>query len=148
MANFNKVLLMGNLTRDPEVRTTQGGTQVAKFGMAVNRKFTANGQTQEQTCFVDCTAFGRQAEVLAQYMRKGRGLFIEGRLEYQTWTDQQGGKRSKHEVIVENFQFLGQGQGQGQGQGGGGRQGAGAPDEGGFGNGGGFGYEAEGEIPF
>ncbi len=107
MANFNKVFLMGNLTRDVELRYTQGGSAVAKLGMAINRKFTTNNETRESTCFVDLTAFGRQAEVLNQYMSKGRPLFVEGRLEFSTWEGQDGAKRSKLEVIIENFQFIG-----------------------------------------
>ena len=107
MANLNKVFLMGNLTRDIELRYTQGGMAVAKLGMAINRKFTSNNETRETTCFVDLTAFGRQAEVLNQYVRKGSPLFVEGRLEYSTWEGQDGGKRSKLEVIIENFQFIG-----------------------------------------
>jgi single-strand DNA-binding protein len=107
MANFNKVLLLGNLTRDIELRYSQGGLAIAKFGMAINRKYTANGEAKESTCFVDLTAFGKQAEILGQYVGKGSPLFVEGRLEYSTWEGQDGGKRSKLEVIVENFQFLG-----------------------------------------
>ena len=145
MANFNKVFLMGNLTRDPELRSTQGGTQVCKFGLAVNRKYTSNGQQQEETCFVDLTAFGRQAEVINQYCAKGRPLFVEGRLQFSTWQTQDGQKRNKLEVIVENFQFMGQGQG---GAGGGGGGGAGRAQGGGFGDAGGFGDSAESEIPF
>ncbi len=108
MANFNKVILVGNLTRDIEVRYTQGGLAVAKMGMAINRKFKQGEESKESTCFVDLTAFGRQAEVLNQYVSKGSPLFVEGRLEYSTWEAKEGGgKRSKLEVIVENFQFLG-----------------------------------------
>jgi single-strand DNA-binding protein len=113
MANLNKVLLIGNLTRDVEMRATQGGVQIAKMGMAINRKFTQNGQSRETTCFVDLTAFGRQAEVLAKYVSKGSPLFVEGRLEFSNWEDKEGNKRSKLEVIVENFQFLGGGAGAG-----------------------------------
>lgn len=119
MANFNKVILIGNLTRDIELRHTQGGLAIAKLGMAINRKFTQNGETKETTCFVDLTAFGRQAETLSQYVSKGSPLFVEGRLEYSTWESQEGGKRSKLEVVIENFQFMG-GRGQGGGAGGGG----------------------------
>lgn len=107
MANFNKVILLGNLTRDVELRHTQGGQALAKFGMAINRKYTVNGEAKETTCFVDLTAWGRQAEVLSQYVKKGSQLFIEGRLEYSTWEAEGGGKRSKLEVVVENFQFVG-----------------------------------------
>jgi len=111
-ANFNKVLLMGNLTRDIELRYTQGGTAIAKFGMAVNRRYTQQGGEQkEETCFVDLTAWGRQAEILNEYTKKGSPLFVEGRLEYSTWEAQDGGKRSKLAVVVENFQLLGSGGG-------------------------------------
>ena len=98
MANFNKVILLGNLTRDVEMRHTQGGTAIGKLGMAVNRRYTQNGETKESTCFVDLTAWGRQAEILSQYTSKGSQLFIEGRLEYSTWESKEGGKRSKLEV--------------------------------------------------
>jgi single-strand DNA-binding protein len=146
MANLNKVFLMGNLTRDPELRATAGGTNVCKFGLAINRKWTgSNGQAQESVCFVDVTAFGRQAEVINQYCTKGKPLFVEGRLEYSTWQSQDGQKKNKLEVIVENFQFIGAA---GSKEGGGGRAGksddARAPAE----AGGGFGEEAAGEIPF
>jgi single-strand DNA-binding protein len=118
-ANFNKVLLMGNLTRDIELRYTQSGTAIAKFGMAVNRRYTQQGGEQkEETCFVDLTAWGRQAEILNEYTKKGSPLFVEGRLEYSTWESQDGGKRSKLAVVVENFQLLGSG---GAGRGGSGR---------------------------
>ena len=123
MANFNKVILLGNLTRDIEVRYTQGGLAVAKLGMAINRRSTTKeGEARESTCFVDLTAFGKQAEVLEQYVSKGSPLFVEGRLEYSTWEDKDGGgKRSKLAVIIENFQFVG---GRGEGQASGGPRGA------------------------
>ncbi len=125
MANFNKVILLGNLTRDPEVRYTQGGQAVAKFGMAINRRYSVNGEQREQTCFVDITAWGKQAEVIGQYMSKGRALLVEGRLDYQTWEAKDGGgKRSKLEVVVENFQFVGGREGA-EGGGGGGSGGGG-----------------------
>ena len=107
MANFNKVILLGNLTRDVEMRYTQGGTAIGKLGMAINRRYTQNGETKESTCFVDLTAWGRQAEILSQYTSKGAQLFVEGRLEYSTWESKEGGKRSKLEVIIENFQLMG-----------------------------------------
>jgi len=117
MANFNKVILMGNLTRDVEMRATQGGTAIGKFGMAVNRKFKQqSGEMKEETCFVDLTAWGRQAEIISEYVKKGSPLFVEGRLEYSTWESQDGGKRSKLAVVVENFQLMG---GRGGGRGGG-----------------------------
>ncbi len=109
MANFNKVILLGNLTRDVETRFTQSGLAIAKFGMAINRRSTStDGEAKESTCFVDLTAFGKVAETLGQYVSKGSPLFVEGRLEYSTWEDKNGaGKRSKLEVVIENFQFVG-----------------------------------------
>ena len=150
MANFNKVILLGNLTRDIEMRHTQSGMALAKFGMAVNRKWSQNGEQKESTCFVDMTAWGRQAEVLAQYVGKGSQLFIEGRLEYSTWESQEGGKRSKLEVVVENFQFVGGGGQRGSGGGGGGgggraRSGGGSSEAAAGGGGGDVDY---GDIPF
>ncbi len=107
MANFNKVILIGNLTRDPEIRYTAGGTAVASFGLAVNRKYKQGEETKEETLFVDVKAFGKQAETLSQYMKKGNPIMIDGRLTYRKWEDQSGQARSKHEVVAENFQFLG-----------------------------------------
>lgn len=107
MSNFNKVLLMGNLTRDPQLSYTPSQTAVVDFGLAVNRRWTSrDGDKKEETCFVDCRAFGRTAENINKYMSKGRPLFIEGRLTFDSWTAQDGTKRSKHRVTVENFQFL------------------------------------------
>jgi single-strand DNA-binding protein len=108
MANFNKVLLMGNLTRDPQLSYTPNQTAVVDFGLAVNRKWKGqDGENKEDTCFVDCQAFGRTAENINKYLTKGRPLFIEGRLTFNSWTAQDGTKRSKHRVTVESFQFLG-----------------------------------------
>jgi len=120
VANYNKVILLGNLTRDIELRHTQSGMALAKFGMAINRKWSQNGEQKESTCFVDLTAWGRQAEVLSQYVKKGSQLFVDGRLEYSTWEAEGGGKRSKLEVVVENFQFVGSGRAGGSSGGGGG----------------------------
>lgn len=106
MSNYNKVILMGNLTRDVELRHTQGGTALAKFGMAINRRWTVDGETKESVCFVDLTAWGKQAEILAEHTRKGMPLFIEGRLEYSSWDGDDGKKKSKLDVVVENFQFV------------------------------------------
>jgi single-strand DNA-binding protein len=107
MAGFNKVFLLGNLTRDPQLSYTPNQTAVVDFGLATNRRWTGpNGNQREETCFVDCRAFGRQAENINKYLTKGRPVFIEGRLTYDTWTAQDGTKRSKHRVTVENFQFL------------------------------------------
>ncbi len=108
MANFNKILLIGNLTRDPQLSYLPSETAVVDFGLAVNRRWTGqDGQSKEETCFVDCRAFGRAAENINKYLSKGRQLFVEGRLTFNSWTAQDGTKRSKHRVTVENFQFLG-----------------------------------------
>src|SRR6059036_2839554 len=103
MASLNKVMLMGNLTRDPEVRYTPKGTAVAEIGLAVNRTFTAeNGEKREETTFVDVTLWGRQAEVAAEYLKKGRPVFIEGRLQMDSWEDKTTGqKRTKLKVVAE-----------------------------------------------
>src|SRR4029078_12975239 len=127
MASFNRVLLMGNLTRDPQLKYIPGSnTAVAEFGVATNRKFrTAKGEDREEVTFVDITAFGKQAEVINQYMTKGKPIFIEGRLKLVSWKDKNGGgKRSKLTVVVENFQFVGSRDG-GDGGGGGGAGGGG-----------------------
>jgi single-strand DNA-binding protein len=107
-ASFNKVMLMGNLTRDPQVKQLPSNTTVVEFGLAVSRKFkTASGEDREEVAFVDCSAFGRQAETINQFCTKGKPLFIEGRLKFDSWDDKGGqGKRSKLSVVVENFQFL------------------------------------------
>ena len=108
MANFNKVILAGNLTRDPELRYTPKGTAVTKIGLAINRTWKSEtGENKEEVTFVDVDAFGRTAEVIAQYLKKGRPILIEGRLRYDTWEDKQTNqKRSKLGVVAENFQFL------------------------------------------
>ncbi len=121
-ASFNRVLLMGNLTRDPQLKYLPSQTAVVEFGLATNRKYrTQSGEDREEVCFVDCTAFGRQAEVINQYCQKGRPLFIEGHLKFDSWEDKQGGgKRSKLSVVIDGFQLLGSGPGRnGGGQGGG-----------------------------
>ncbi len=126
MANFNKVLLMGNLTRDPELRYSggggSGGTPICKFGLAVNRQWrNQSGESQEETCFVDLVVFGRQAETCNEYLSKGRPVFIEGRLSFSSWDDRETGKkRSKLEVVAERVQFLGSRNDSGGGGGGGG----------------------------
>ncbi len=120
MANVNKVILIGNLTRDPEVRHTPKGTAVTDLGLAVNRFFSSDsGEKREETTFVDVTLWGRQAEVAGQYLQKGRPVYIEGRLQMDTWEDKNTGqKRSKLKVVGEAMQLLG---GRGEGEGGGGR---------------------------
>ena len=114
MANFNKVMLMGNLTRDPEVRYTPSGMAVADLRLAVNRRYrSADGQEHEETCFVDCTAFGRTGENINKYCKKGNPLFVEGRLNFSSWTAQDGTKRSKLKVVIDSFQFIGSAAGAG-----------------------------------
>ena len=121
MANLNKVMLIGNLTRDPELRHTPKGTAVAELGLAINRVWKdEQGQKQEETTFVDVTLWGRQAELAQQYLTKGNPVFIEGRLNLDTWDDKATGqKRSKLKVVGENLQFLSTGKTGGSGGGGG-----------------------------
>lgn len=108
MASANKVILIGNVTRDPEVRYTPKGTAVTDVGLAVNRNFTVEGERREETTFVDVTVWGRQAEVVEQYVQKGKPLYIEGRLQLDTWEDKNSGeKRSRLRVVCENLQLLG-----------------------------------------
>jgi single-strand DNA-binding protein len=109
MANLNRVLLIGNLTRDPEVRYTPKGTAVAEIGLAVNRIYSGeDGEKKEETTFVDVTLWARQAEIAGQYLKKGRPVFIEGRLQLDTWDDKQTGqKRSRLRVVSESLQLLG-----------------------------------------
>lgn len=109
MPNLNKVQLMGNITRDPEVRYTPKGTAVSDISLAINRNFTGDdGERREETTFVDITFWGRQAEVIGEYMKKGRPLYVEGRLQLDTWEDKASGQqRSRLKVVGENFQFLG-----------------------------------------
>jgi single-strand DNA-binding protein len=122
MSSFNKVILMGNLTRDVEVRNIGGGKSVANIGLAVNRTYTTKeGEKKDETAFVDCTAWGRTGEVMAQYLAKGRSVLIEGRLKLDQWVDEDGNRRSKLGVVVESFQFVG---GKVEGEGGGDRQSA------------------------
>lgn len=110
MANYNKVILIGNLTRDPQMSFLPNQTAATEIGLAVNRRWRGqDGQQKEETCFVDCRAYGRQAETLNQYLRKGRPVLIEGHLKLDRWESQDGQKRSKLYVIVERFQFLGGG---------------------------------------
>jgi single-strand DNA-binding protein len=108
MATFNKCILAGNLTRDPEMRTTPKGTAICQFGLAINRQFKdESGQSRDDTTFVDCEAWGKVAELIAKYLTKGAQALIEGRLKLDTWEDKQSGqKRSKLKVVVENVQFL------------------------------------------
>lgn len=108
MPNLNSVQLMGNLTRDPQLSYTPKGTAVTKLGLAINRKWKSDmGEAKEEVTFVDCDAFGKTAEAIAQYLKKGRPIFIQGRLKLDQWDDKQSGqKRSKLGVVIESFQFL------------------------------------------
>lgn len=117
MANINRVFLAGNLTRDPQVRFLANEKAVAEFGLAINRKFKAgDGSLKEEVTFVDIEVWGRTAELCSQYLTKGRGCFIEGRLKLDTWEDKKdGSKRSKLRVVADNVQFLDGGKGRGEG---------------------------------
>jgi single-strand DNA-binding protein len=108
MSSVNKCILIGNLTRDPQTKQVTSGTLVCEFGIAMNRKYKVGEEDREEVCFLDCAAFGRQGEVIQKYCQKGKSLYIEGRLKWDSWDDKNGGgKRSKVSVVVENFQFLG-----------------------------------------
>ena len=116
MASLNKVILLGNLTRDPELRYAPSGTPVARFGLAVNTIRAGQGDDpnrKEEVCFVDIVAFGRQAETASEYLSKGRPALVEGRLQWRSWEGQDGQKRSKHEVIAERIQFMPRGREEG-----------------------------------
>ena len=115
---FNKIVLVGHLTRDIELRYTQSGAAIGSSGIAVTRKFSVNGEKREETCFIDITFFGKQAEIANQYLSKGSKLLVEGRLKFDQWTDNNGQTRSKHTVAVENMEMLGDGQRAGNNQGG------------------------------
>ena len=121
MPNLNKVMLMGNLTRDPEIKYTPKGTAIANFGIAINRVFTPEGgEKREEVTFIDLEAWGRTAEVIGEYFKKGRPIFIEGRLKLDQWDDKTTGKKmSKLRVVVDSFEFLGSREGGGGGEGGG-----------------------------
>ena len=117
MASFNKVMLMGNLTRDPELRFTSNGSAVTSFGLAVNRKFKQGDEWKDDVCFVDITVWGKQGENCAEYLSKGRPAFIEGFLKFSTW-ESDGQKRNKLEVVANTVQFLGSAPGSAGGTGG------------------------------
>ncbi len=107
MANYNKVIMIGNLTRDPALTYLPSQTPVVDFGLATNRRWTGqDGTPREETCFIDCRAFGRMAENINKYCRKGRPLMIEGRLTFDQWETPEGAKRSKHRITVQNFTFV------------------------------------------
>jgi len=130
MASYNKIILLGNLTRDPQLSYTPSQTAVVDFGLATNRSWKGqDGSQRDETCFVDCRMFGKRAEVINKYMRKGQPLFVEGRLTFDSWTAQDGTKRSRHRVTVEEFQFVGGSQGN---QGGGSQQPSNQQQSGGY----------------
>lgn len=156
MPNYNKVLLMGNITRDIELKHTANSQAVATIGLAVNRRYkTKEGEDREDTTFVDCEAWGRTAEVIHQYFGKGKPIFIEGRLKLDQWEDKEGKKQSKLRVVIEGFEFV-ESRGGGEGGGGGGSRSSGggreySPSRSGGGRSGGQGSHqpvAEDDIPF
>ena len=107
MANLNKVMLLGNLTRDPELRYAPSGTAVVRLGLAVNHRYGQGEAVREETLFIDVVVFGRQGEAASEHLAKGHPVLVEGRLKLQTWEDQEGRKHSKHEVLADRLQFLG-----------------------------------------
>jgi len=108
MANFNRVILVGNLTRDPELRYTPSGAPVCSFDLAVNRSYTTQaGERRDEVCYITIVSWGKQAETCAEYLKKGRAALIEGRLTQRSWETPEGQKRSKHEVVADRVQFLG-----------------------------------------
>ena len=109
---FSKAIIMGNLTRDPELRSTSTGSQVCGFTVAVNRSYKdSSGNQQEQVSFIDCSAWGKAGEIIAQYAKKGSGIMVSGRLDQRSWEDKEGQKRSRVEINVEDFNFIGGGNG-------------------------------------
>lgn len=161
MPSYNKVILMGNLTRDPEMRMLPSNTAVTAIGLAVNERYKgSNGEWVDRANFIDCEAFGRTAEIINQYFQKGRPILIEGKLRLDQWEDRQSGqKRSKLKVVVDRFEFVGsrdEGQGGGGSQGGGGYGSRGGSGGNSGGGGGGGGYDQappdpgmnEDDIPF
>ena len=113
---FSKAIIVGNITRDPELRSTPSGAQVCSFSVAVNRNYKdSSGANQESVSFIDCTAWGRAGEIIAQYAKKGSGILVSGRLEQRSWEDKEGQKRSRVEIVVEDFNFVGGNAGEGGG---------------------------------
>jgi single-strand DNA-binding protein len=157
MASLNKVILIGNLTRDPELRYTPQGTAIAKFGLAVNEKYKSGDEWKEKAHFIDIVVWGKQGENCSEYLSKGRQVGIDGRLSHSTWETEDGQKRSKLEVVADRVIFLGSprdgGGGEGGGYGGGasggsrGGSGSGGP-RGGSGGGAGGGPDYEDDVPF
>lgn len=155
MANLNRVFLIGNLTRDPQQRFLPSGQGVVEFGVATNRRFTANGEKREETTFVDITAWGQQGDLIHRYLKKGQPIFIEGRLKFDRWETKEGESRSKLSVVLDRFEFLGTGGRRDEQGGGGGGQGPSRDehlDPADFGidpsSGGGGGGSANADVPF
>ncbi|HXN06063.1 MAG TPA: single-stranded DNA-binding protein [Nitrospiria bacterium] len=114
MASFNKVILMGNLTKDPEVRYTPSGTAVANFSLAVNHRYKQGEENKDEVCFIDIVVFGKQGENCGQYLHKGNGVIVDGRLQQRRWETDDGQKRAKHEVVAQSVQFLPKREGAGE----------------------------------
>lgn len=108
---FSKAIITGNVVRDPELRATSGGTQVCSFSVAVNYNYVQNGEKKDQVSYINCSAWGKAGEVIAQYAKKGTGILVSGRLSQRAYEDKSGAKRSATEIVVEDFNFLGGGQG-------------------------------------
>lgn len=106
MANFNKVILIGNLTKDPELRYTPNGTAVTSFPIAINRRYKQGDEMKEEVCYIDIVVFGKQAESCGQYLAKGNGVIVDGRLQQRRWETEDGQKRNKHEVVAQSIRFL------------------------------------------
>ena len=122
---FSKAIIVGNMTRDPELRSTPSGAQVCSFTVAVNRNYKdGSGDNKEQVSFLDCSAWGRSGEIIAQYAKKGSGILVSGRIEQRSWEDKEGQKRSRVEIVVEDFNFIGGGNGDGGSYSGGSKGGA------------------------
>jgi single-strand DNA-binding protein len=135
MSSLNKVILLGNLTREPELRYLPSGTPVSTFGLAINRRYRQGEEWKEEVCFIDIVAFSRQAEIAGEYLSKGRMALIEGRLRWRTWESQDGQKRSKHEVVADMIHLMprardeGMGRSSPEGSGGGEEMGMSPPEE-------------------
>ena len=106
MVSFNKVILIGNLTKDPEIRYTPSGTPVANFRLAVNHKYKQGDELKEEVCYIDIVVFGKQAENCGQYLNRGQSVIVDGRLQERRWETEEGQKRSKHEVIAQSVRFM------------------------------------------
>lgn len=106
MISYNKVILIGNLTKDPEIRYTPGGTAVASFRLAVNRRYRQGEDLKEEVCYIDIVVFGKQAERCGQYLNKGSGVIVEGRLQERRWETEEGQKRSRHEIVAQTVRFM------------------------------------------